>query len=1184
MVIDYLDPTPTYRLQQILHTLKTIHDFELPTGCSETKIHALISENQQARDTLVENSSFNSYLSNPEYIKSMLILEALRIQLREVSPGRKSRSKTVREDVAAPDSKEQQRLAFARKLEQFAMHVIPASKTGKLSTEEKQQQEQRDLFIVALQAIADKLQHVGTAFAREQETQLSTLERDIVKLMRHAEQAGMLDDLTDKIKTRVVNKGVELYGPALLAQREELRSDPEIRRGDWEVEKEIEKEKEQPMDKKAKKSVKETDMIQSRREVTPEGNEFVKARLDAIKAGKKHFTVGGKTFQVTGDTSDELAKVDEAVLGEMHDSLEFDVEVDRDPHTDVKHYEYQASMARSELYRNAKYGMSMMNQIQVHEDIEPWIAGALTKAANYLDKIYHYLDYYKTFEPEQLPEDLDGDMDLGETSGSIARQNLMMIVEYSTKLFEMIKPGDHLEGWVAMKLTTASECISSSKHYLDYKQFETHALDDHFSGARAGKSRHIAEQALRHAKIMEQQDLAQAETLLAAKDLSNQLQQTAEKIAKMSVEDLMPLVDVMREQFGPEAAQGFNDTVKSSLESLLNATTETKDQIDTSIDTLQQGGVPGQQAEAPAPGVEPQGEESPEAELGEPSQEQPEAPEEPLGRSKKSELAEAWDDDWGSDEVTDEDGNAYEMGYRAGVNDRSSDNPFEGKDEFRAGEWEDGYKDGRKEAGLDESRQKCMECGSGSYMEDRQGKMVCNKCGHAMMAEAKEKTVKEARDDEPHTRTLVANGWKEIDSMNQIWKHPHPSIKGTIHIAPEMSASHKSTWQHSVPTKNYPVATGYNYNDLDKHLKSLGEMASKTKGTKTMEAKVVEKWDAKMKTAKKDIGKWEGFTLAELKARKKKLMDKESRSKQEQKEVSQINFAIRAKTGWGKVEESLMGMDPATRQAIASPLRKTSGSQQQQPTSGLGMKPSATGVSNPYEIASDERLRSMAAGGDKKAQQELDKRRQPVREVAPPGAKAERFIRQNKEKFRQQYGDRGEEVLYATAWKMFGKKEESYKTNQARLENVKKQVAGLQASLNEHRQTWKQQLAEGTVVDPLNTGYGLEGEIVAGKLAKAQQRQRQVETWLAAYRNRGIQKLQEQVATVREIRKLERAKKQAPWGLAYRDAQGVQQQKFFESRDNAKLWRDLNAKDIQVVQMFGPQDFDKKISKLQGTL
>lgn len=44
-----------------------------------------------------------------------------------------------------------------------------------------------------------------------------------------------------------------------------------------------------------------------------EGNDFTKARLDAIKAGKDSFIVGGKTYKVTGDTSDEKSQVEESV-------------------------------------------------------------------------------------------------------------------------------------------------------------------------------------------------------------------------------------------------------------------------------------------------------------------------------------------------------------------------------------------------------------------------------------------------------------------------------------------------------------------------------------------------------------------------------------------------------------------------------------------------------------------------------------------------------------------------------------------------------------------------------------------------------------------------------------------------------------------------------------------------------
>jgi hypothetical protein len=41
-----------------------------------------------------------------------------------------------------------------------------------------------------------------------------------------------------------------------------------------------------------------------------EGNEFTKARLDAIAAGKDTFTVGAKTYKVSGDTSDEKTQVE----------------------------------------------------------------------------------------------------------------------------------------------------------------------------------------------------------------------------------------------------------------------------------------------------------------------------------------------------------------------------------------------------------------------------------------------------------------------------------------------------------------------------------------------------------------------------------------------------------------------------------------------------------------------------------------------------------------------------------------------------------------------------------------------------------------------------------------------------------------------------------------------------------
>lgn len=104
--------------------------------------------------------------------------------------------------------------------------------------------------------------------------------------------------------------------------------------------------------------------------------------------------------------------------------------------------------------------------------------------------------------------------------------------------------------------------------------------------------------------LNEDANLDQAETLLAAKSLSDQLQGMAEDAAKMSVDKLMPLVDTMKTQFGQPAADGFNQVVKSQLQVVLDAIIAAKDQTDNAITTLQGGGTPtsGGDISAPLPG------------------------------------------------------------------------------------------------------------------------------------------------------------------------------------------------------------------------------------------------------------------------------------------------------------------------------------------------------------------------------------------------------------------------------------------------------------------------------------------------------------------------------------------------------------------------------------------------------
>lgn len=83
-------------------------------------------------------------------------------------------------------------------------------------------------------------------------------------------------------------------------------------------------------------------------------------------------------------------------------------------------------------------------------------------------------------------DDYDGEVDM-------ARADLLKAAEYSTKLFDHMANVDSLDGWVAAKITKASDYLSSVFHHLDYQdnheqvedeQDSATAEDTGFAGAK----------------------------------------------------------------------------------------------------------------------------------------------------------------------------------------------------------------------------------------------------------------------------------------------------------------------------------------------------------------------------------------------------------------------------------------------------------------------------------------------------------------------------------------------------------------------------------------------------------------------------------------------------------------------------------------------------------------------------
>ena len=74
---------------------------------------------------------------------------------------------------------------------------------------------------------------------------------------------------------------------------------------------------------------------------------------------------------------------------------------------DTAERDHEVQMARSDLYKIAKYSMKlheMMKNVSEAEGIEGWQQAKITKAADYLSSVYHSMDYEMNNDAGMVPE------------------------------------------------------------------------------------------------------------------------------------------------------------------------------------------------------------------------------------------------------------------------------------------------------------------------------------------------------------------------------------------------------------------------------------------------------------------------------------------------------------------------------------------------------------------------------------------------------------------------------------------------------------------------------------------------------------------------------------------------------------------------------------------------------------
>ena len=66
---------------------------------------------------------------------------------------------------------------------------------------------------------------------------------------------------------------------------------------------------------------------------------------------------------------------------------------DQNPARRIVPHDEEGRMAKSQLYKIAKYAMEMMENVHDDDELESWVQAKITKAASYMSAAKHYLEY-----------------------------------------------------------------------------------------------------------------------------------------------------------------------------------------------------------------------------------------------------------------------------------------------------------------------------------------------------------------------------------------------------------------------------------------------------------------------------------------------------------------------------------------------------------------------------------------------------------------------------------------------------------------------------------------------------------------------------------------------------------------------------------------------------------------------
>lgn len=116
----------------------------------------------------------------------------------------------------------------------------------------------------------------------------------------------------------------------------------------------------------------------------------------------------------------------------MHDDLDLNLEPSEPSVPDVDQggvslpqgqVDHEGAMAKADLYKLANYSLKLFKKIQDGDQLEGWVQAKITKAADYIASVYHYLEYEMQFS--EYGKKLDNSDVLSESQKAALKNKLM---------------------------------------------------------------------------------------------------------------------------------------------------------------------------------------------------------------------------------------------------------------------------------------------------------------------------------------------------------------------------------------------------------------------------------------------------------------------------------------------------------------------------------------------------------------------------------------------------------------------------------------------------------------------------------------------------------------------------------------------------------------------------------------